>query len=484
MSDFEIIEPEPQQQPALRLALDSLAQRRAYEQAQLQERQAWEDAQPQTLTYLGQSNGQPLLQAAGGQPFRAGQRDSNGSLLPGLADVAIGSGVVRVGGMPRVQAAKPETPVLNEKFAILYAKTLTNTIEFWIGGDRSEPIKVAEIPRYGRSFSMENSLSQVLSHTVSLRGFQVSTASAPGVSVGSLYQPFLLRSIASSCSVSGTATLVDTTYLDVLSMYGRVIISSPGGSSVDADAALSATVVPFSNSDSGSYNDDPIEPPLFYSAPLYQMLVSAGATFYSIGASIGSLFSSGEGIPGPAIAEATASLNGSVSGSLVEATLYRAYLSVTPTAAFVTIAYDLREGGYQELILKKITSAGVSDLEEVDANDWRQSMAVKAPTVPASDGFCINTYRNQLTTNVYLEQLYALENSWLEPVTVEGNTLPFHEAVRGATSIKVKLKLRRLTEAGDSCPAGAPQDLEMNVQPLRIGDDGNITFIAACAAKD
>lgn len=61
------------------------------------------------MQYLGQAQGQTLLQAVGGIPFRVGTRDSNGGLLPGVADIAQDGNVSRVGGTPRVLETIAET---------------------------------------------------------------------------------------------------------------------------------------------------------------------------------------------------------------------------------------------------------------------------------------------------------------------------------------------------------------------------------------
>ena len=140
----------------------------------------------------------------------------------------------------------------------------------------------------------------------------------------------------------------------------------------------------------------------------------------------------------------------------------------------MAIAYDLREGGYESLILKQVYNGVVSDLWEPNPNDWRNTLATTAVTPSTDSNTCVVTNLNQRFIN-----LSSDKRTSFTVVFPEGST---YNTLRTA-SVMATINRGRL-QAATECTSQTGGSFEVGISSLQIEPGDKITFINFCAIEE
>jgi hypothetical protein len=104
----------------------------------------------QLVGYRGES---PIVRVPGGQPFVAGQVETNGAIETGPIQTRQAGNDLRIDGVPRVKPKpQPVTTAKYGKLKILYRREGG----LWIGGDRSNPIQLPDYFNINQVFGFNN----------------------------------------------------------------------------------------------------------------------------------------------------------------------------------------------------------------------------------------------------------------------------------------------------------------------------------------
>lgn len=378
------------------------------------------------------------------------------------------------------------------KVVVLYAKYLPETIEFWVGGDRTTPLKVIEIPRFARSFPSTSVIENVEQYS---ERFQIgSSGNVPIIERElipvDLYQTSYYSTIAGTASVEGTATWVSDPRPELNQRVTAIASGTPESVSDDLNATDITPVianspgVPFPLQATDTFNDTnpPPEPSLLYSEEVSLLRTPSGTELTSV---LGVLLWNAPGDPfGPKWAEATVTFNASMSATLIENMFFRAYLSVSATGTWVTLAWDLRGNGYQNIKIFRVNTIDAQEIPQPSAQDWRRSIANTTPitgsiaTYPTSDDVCVDAYRFNSTANLSGNLLFQPQGGWGQ--LVEGQA--WIERIK-TQDVNLAIDTIRLTR-GEACQPQLVNTQPIPVKALNIASGDVVQWIAVSAINE
>ncbi|MBD1995156.1 hypothetical protein H6G00_00750 [Leptolyngbya sp. FACHB-541] len=434
---------------------DLLRSRQAKQNASLNESVLQEqlnaDRMPRPMVSQGfdADSGTALVQPLGGEVLTA-RTITSGAIATGSTVVGRQSGqILRVDQMPSQRGSEEQFRTQTvTAIPVLFLVDIGNSVEYWVGGDRSTPIKVATIPKYGPEFELSGSFSGSLARSGQTEG-TLSLATE-----GMFYQNVQAFGQAGGSSVTGNVTypsnqpfipngnLFGSLGFGQTFAVGRFQFFVPSGAgdgfnktNLPGTFAVPPTVnftpgqsFPLSNTDSVSEGRNDIsEAGINYERPAqihYQASIS-GRGFATDDDRVYRADFSGSG-------------GGSLRATAREVYSRRVYMSAAGRNVYVTIAYDLKAAGYANLLMFAILGDRVVELGQPTRQDWRRSLAVLDYKPPSTGDICIDQLRENGKVN--LLQRTRLEADFTE---VEGDLK--------TTDLMVPILRQTITPGGDRC---------------------------------